>query len=81
MAAPYTSPPSFVDFHFLEFILYSCVVFSNRVSSSSSEKAIKLCKNNQEREMYENYAELYSIIKTVEYLEKAYVRDSCSADE
>ena len=57
-------------------------MFRNRVSSSSSsEKAIKLCKNNQEREMYENYAELYSIIKTVEYLEKAYVRDSCSADE
>lgn len=44
-------------------------------------RRIKLAANHQERELYENYAELYSIIKTVEYLEKAYVRDSCTAEE
>jgi len=42
---------------------------------------VKLAQNNKEREMYDNLADLYSIIKTVEYLEKAYVRDSCTARE
>jgi hypothetical protein len=42
---------------------------------------IKLCSNNKEREMYDNLAELYSIIKTTEHLERAYIRDSISAKE
>ena len=45
------------------------------------QKPIKLASNHKEREMYENCAELFSIITTVEYLEKAYVRDSVTADE
>jgi hypothetical protein len=31
--------------------------------------------------MYDNMADLYSIIKTTEALEKAYVRDAITADE
>jgi ESCRT-I complex subunit VPS28 len=42
---------------------------------------VKLYNNTKEREMYENMADLYSIIKTVEHLEKAYIRDSISAAE
>ena len=35
-----------------------------------------LANSRTERERYENMAELYSIIQTLEHLEKAYVRDA-----
>jgi len=53
-------------------------------ASSSANKfdiTVKLYTNNREREMYDNMADLYSIIKTTEALEKAYVRDAITADE
>jgi len=56
----------------------------NPSSSSISklpEPSIKLYNNNREREMYDNLADLYSIIKTTEALEKALVRDAISAEE
>jgi len=57
----------------------------NPLTSTSSAKipveTVKLFSNNREREMYDNMADLYSIIKTTEALEKAYVRDAISADE
>jgi ESCRT-I complex subunit VPS28 len=37
---------------------------------------VKLFENMKEREKYENLADLYSIINTVEHLEKAYIRDA-----
>ncbi len=42
---------------------------------------VKLFNNNREREMYDNMADLYSIMKTTEALEKAYVRDAITAEE
>ncbi|RAL49617.1 unnamed protein product [Cuscuta campestris] len=36
---------------------------------------VKLWNDNREREMYENFAELFAIFKATEKLEKAYVRD------
>ncbi|KAI3666770.1 hypothetical protein L6452_41807 [Arctium lappa] len=36
---------------------------------------VKLWNDKREREMYDNFAELYAIIKATEKLEKAYVRD------
>ncbi|KAL3614999.1 hypothetical protein CASFOL_040660 [Castilleja foliolosa] len=36
---------------------------------------VKLWNDKREREMYENFAELFAIIKATEKLEKAYVRD------
>ncbi|XP_074269942.1 vacuolar protein sorting-associated protein 28 homolog 1 [Silene latifolia] len=36
---------------------------------------VKLWNDKREREMYENFAELYAIIKATEKLEKAYIRD------
>ncbi|KAH6831588.1 Vacuolar protein sorting-associated protein VPS28 family protein [Perilla frutescens var. hirtella] len=36
---------------------------------------VKLWSDKREREMYENFAELFAIIKATEKLEKAYVRD------
>jgi len=34
-----------------------------------------------EREIYENMAELYSIIKTTQHLEKAHMRDAITPEE
>ena len=42
---------------------------------------VKLWKNNSEREMYDNMADLFAIVQTVEYLEKAYIRDSITPQE
>ncbi|PRP83112.1 hypothetical protein PROFUN_09791 [Planoprotostelium fungivorum] len=44
-------------------------------------QVVKLADNNREREKYDNIADLYSIIKTVEALEKAYVRDAVSFED
>lgn len=42
---------------------------------------IKLWTHKKEQENYESLADLYAIIKTMEKLERAYVKDSCKADE
>ena len=55
--------------------------FSALSLNSEPKSAIKLASNNKERELNDNYAEVYSIIKTVEYLEKAYFRNACTAEE
>ncbi|KAL3010982.1 hypothetical protein AAZX31_07G176000 [Glycine max] len=42
---------------------------------------VKLWNDKREREMYDNFGELYAIIKAAERLEKAYVRDIISPQE
>ena len=42
---------------------------------------VKLYNNPKEREMYENMADLYSIIKTTEALERAHMRDAINYEE
>lgn len=42
---------------------------------------VKLWNDKREREMFDNFAELFAIIKATERLEKAYVRDIISAQE
>ena len=42
---------------------------------------VKLWSDKREREMFDNFADLFAIIKTTEKLEKAYVRDAISASE
>ncbi|XP_010529403.1 PREDICTED: vacuolar protein sorting-associated protein 28 homolog 1-like isoform X2 [Tarenaya hassleriana] len=42
---------------------------------------VKLWNDKREREMYDNFAELYAIIKATEKLEKAYIRDLVSPAE
>lgn len=42
---------------------------------------VKLFTNNKERDKYDNMADLYSIIVLMEHLEKAFIRDSITADE
>lgn len=42
---------------------------------------MKLSSNAKEREYFDHLAELFSIIKTVDALEKAYSRDAVSISE
>ncbi|PIA54960.1 hypothetical protein AQUCO_00800002v1 [Aquilegia coerulea] len=42
---------------------------------------VKLWNDKREREMYDNFADLYAIVKATEKLEKAYVRDIISSAE
>ncbi|ORX62967.1 vacuolar protein sorting-associated, partial [Hesseltinella vesiculosa] len=42
---------------------------------------LRLFNNNKEREKYDNMADLFSIIVLMEHLEKAFIRDSITADE
>ncbi|KAJ4833899.1 hypothetical protein Tsubulata_032932 [Turnera subulata] len=46
-----------------------------------TQMEVKLWNDKREREMYDNFAELYAIIKATEKLEKAYVRDIISPTE
>ncbi|XP_022187204.1 vacuolar protein sorting-associated protein 28 homolog [Nilaparvata lugens] len=42
---------------------------------------VKLFRNAREREKYENMADLYAVINTLQNLEKAYIRDCVTAKE
>jgi ESCRT-I complex subunit VPS28 len=44
------------------------------------KEEVKLHMTARDREMYDNQADLYAIIKTMEHLEKAYVKDAISAE-
>ena len=45
------------------------------------DEEVRLYHTSSEREKVENLATLYSIIVSLEYLERAYVRDSVSGKE
>jgi len=42
---------------------------------------VRLSKNPREREKYDNLAELFAVLNTLQCLEKAYIRDSVGAKE
>lgn len=43
---------------------------------SQNPQEVRLASNNAERELYESLAEIYSIIITLDAIEKAYLKDS-----
>ena len=45
------------------------------------KKEVKLSSNTAERDLYDSLAEIYSIIVTLDGLEKAYIKDSVSESE
>ncbi|KAI3438157.1 hypothetical protein D9Q98_000595 [Chlorella vulgaris] len=49
--------------------------------SASLDSLLLRCTNKKEREILEQYADLYAILKTTEKLERAYVRDAISAKD
>jgi ESCRT-I complex subunit VPS28 len=51
------------------------------MTSISLDEEVRLYINNNEREKYNLLATLFGIIVALEYLERAYVRDSITAAE
>jgi ESCRT-I complex subunit VPS28 len=47
----------------------------------SLDEEVRLYQTNSEREKYESLATLYGIIVTLDYVERAYVRDAISASQ
>lgn len=45
------------------------------------DEEVRLWATNSERESIENFSTLYGLIVSLEYLERAYVRDSVSSKE
>lgn len=42
---------------------------------------VKLHSNSREREKFENMADLYAVVNTLQHLEKAYIRDCVTPKE
>ncbi|KAF2668428.1 vacuolar protein sorting-associated protein 28 [Microthyrium microscopicum] len=62
-------------------LAYAPTTFAFNPASSLSatinlDEEVKLTSNNAERDLYESLAEIYSIIITLDALEKAYLKDS-----
>lgn len=47
----------------------------------SPQQEVKLYKNAREREKYDNMAELFAVVKTMQALEKAYIKDCVTPSE
>eukprot|EP01119_Soliformovum_irregulare_P001752 TRINITY_DN1152_c0_g1_i1.p1 TRINITY_DN1152_c0_g1~~TRINITY_DN1152_c0_g1_i1.p1 ORF type:complete len:266 (+),score=64.24 TRINITY_DN1152_c0_g1_i1:131-928(+) len=50
-------------------------------TSGGATPLVKLYNTPREREMYDNMADLFSIVKTIEALEKAYIRNAINEDQ
>lgn len=56
-------------------------VWSHSDNKANISKEVKLASSSAERDLYESLAEIYSIIVTLDGLEKAYIRDAISESE
>jgi len=64
--------------------LTQSAIAQNRTASPALQRPkekVQLYQGPREREKYDNMADLYAIIKTVEHLEKAYVKDAIPAEQ
>lgn len=60
-------------------LLYNvCIILAN---SNDLLEEVKLYRNAREREKYDNMADLYAVVNTLQALEKAYIRDCVTAKE
>jgi ESCRT-I complex subunit VPS28 len=60
---------------------YSYTPTSTLSATINVDEELKLANNAQERDLYESLAEIYSIIVTLEALERAFLKDSVSENE
>ena len=63
---------------------YNLLRSSQKLSSANLDQEVSLYSSNgynfKERETYENLAEIYSILTTLEYIEKSYLKDNLKHD-
>ncbi|XP_065843045.1 vacuolar protein sorting-associated protein 28 homolog [Oscarella lobularis] len=45
------------------------------------QEEVKLYKNSREREKYDNMADVFALVQTIQCLEKAYIKDAVPAKE
>lgn len=55
--------------------------FQDPVDTGRSTEEIKLYENAREREVYDNRANVFSLIQTIQALEKAYIKDAVGPQE
>ncbi|XP_038822380.1 vacuolar protein sorting-associated protein 28 homolog isoform X1 [Salvelinus namaycush] len=55
--------------------------FTEYLSQEVWEEEVKLYKNAREREKFDNMAELFAVVKTLQALEKAYIKDCVTPNE
>lgn len=60
---------------------YSYTPSNNLTATINLDEEVKLAESSAERNLYESLAEIYSIIITLDALEKAYLRDSIPESE
>lgn len=60
---------------------YSYTPSNNLTATINLDEEVKLANTSAERDLYESLAEIYSIILTLDALEKAYLRDSIAESE
>lgn len=60
---------------------YSYTPSSNLTATINLDEEVKLADSAAERDLHESLAEIYSIIVTLDALEKAYLRDSIKESE
>lgn len=61
--------------------MYSYVPSHSLTATVNLDEEVKLAETSAERELYESLAEIYSIIITLDALERAYLRDSIKEAE
>ncbi|XP_051168659.1 uncharacterized protein PF3D7_1120000 [Leptopilina boulardi] len=62
-------------------IFNSSVIMSIAQDRPELYEEVKLYKNAREREKYDNQADLYAVVNTLQHLEKAYIRDCVTPKE
>jgi hypothetical protein len=50
-------------------------------AGTTAKSEIKLWDNSRERRKFDDMADLYAIIKTTEYLEKAFIKDAINVEQ
>ncbi|KAI9839410.1 MAG: Vacuolar protein-sorting-associated protein 28 [Sclerophora amabilis] len=60
---------------------YSYTPNSSLTATINLDEEVKLTTSNAERELYDSLAEIYSIIVTLDAIEKAYIKDSITEAE
>jgi hypothetical protein len=61
--------------------LYSSIEFPPSFRGLFQDEELRLYTSPAERELYDSLATLFSLIISLDYLERAYVRDSVGAKE
>eukprot|EP00116_Pleurobrachia_bachei_P001584 sb/3461846/ len=81
--APYPPAPALCEKQKLRFMYSVGRRNERRYDTSRPElhEEVRLFKNAREREKYDNMADLFALIQTLQCLEKAYIKDAVSARE